>query len=653
MTEYKLIVRMLAASLSLLIYGCMPAHTGRLDMALEMAGKERGAIERFIAGYAPGSLQRYAAEYLVAGMPCNHTLDGRELARYHEFYHLFSVHGKKGLAMVDSIQGVTGKFHSAILRSYPDIRHVGMDFLRNDMELAFDIRRRLPWCRNVADSDFIRYVIPYRIGDERVTDWRRETLRRLPWMTEVIDSLVAEKVDDPLVAAQAIMDRWNRKEFRWTGQLPSGPALGIANVTDKAGTCREFAHGVVYLMRAAGIPSGIDMVPVRGENSAGHSWPFIIGKNGQTYVTCTENTSWVPAPEFDIIAAKIYREEFGVNDAVDSTLPSDPSLRPRFLRVPRLTDVTEAYKPSASHEICLPDVDCGDAVYLASWGNNEWVAVGFHTGTGHPVFHDVSEGVVLVAARMEGDKLMPVCRPFVVEQGGAMRHIGPGGTQRKLTAYAKFPLNERNGELVYRCIGGVIEGADDPAFTVRDTLFRIEGLAKRRVNSIALPAKSRPHRYYRYYGADGSNCNIAEVALYADAGDTEPLRGRVFGTPGAVDGDTAHDYRKVFDGDILTSFDYKEKSGGWSAIDLGIPVAVGKVMFVPRNRDNYVRAGDEYELFWFGDERWNSAGRKHAVSDSVDYMVPEGTLYYLKNHTRGRSERIFEYDFKRREQRFW
>ncbi|MDE6143420.1 MAG: transglutaminase-like domain-containing protein [Muribaculaceae bacterium] len=97
----------------------------------------------------------------------------------------------------------------------------------------------------------------------------------------MIDSLVTAGVDDPLVAAQAIMEHWNRKEFRWTGQLPSGPALGYANVTDKAGTCREFAHGVVYLMRAAGIPSGIDMVPVRGENSAGHSWPFIIGKDGR------------------------------------------------------------------------------------------------------------------------------------------------------------------------------------------------------------------------------------------------------------------------------------------------------------------------------------------------------------------------------------
>ena len=41
------------------------------------------------------------------------------------------------------------------------------------------------------------------------------------------------------------------------------------------------------------------------------------------------------------------------------------------------------------------------------------------------------------------------------------------------------------------------------------------------------------------------------------------------------------------------------------------------------------------------------------MSDSLDFEVPEGTLYYLRNYSRGRSERIFEYDFDRREQRFW
>ncbi|MDE6143419.1 MAG: hypothetical protein K2F94_05025, partial [Muribaculaceae bacterium] len=73
--------------------------------------------------------------------------------------------------------------------------------------------------------------------------------------------------------------------------------------------------------------------------------------DGRTYVTCTENPSFVPAPEFDIVAAKIYREEFGINDSMDTELPSETSMRPKFLRIPKLTDVTAVYKPSGSHDM--------------------------------------------------------------------------------------------------------------------------------------------------------------------------------------------------------------------------------------------------------------------------------------------------------------
>jgi hypothetical protein len=38
-------------------------------------------------------------------------------------------------------------------------------------------------------------------------------------------------------------------------------------------------------------------------------------------------------------------------------------------------------------------------------------------------------------------------------------------------------------------------------------------------------------------------------------------------------------------------------------------------------------------------------------SDSLLYKVPEGALLYLKDHTRGKDERIFEY--KDGKQRFW
>ena len=59
----------------------------------------------------------------------------------------------------------------------------------------------------------------------------------------------------------------------------------------------------------------------------------------------------------------------GFNDDMDTELPTDPSIRPRCLRIPKLTDVTAIYKPSGNHDIALKEVEGGGAVYLASWGN--------------------------------------------------------------------------------------------------------------------------------------------------------------------------------------------------------------------------------------------------------------------------------------------
>lgn len=44
-------------------------------------------------------------------------------------------------------------------------------------------------------------------------------------------------------------------------------------------------------------------------------------------------------------------------------------------------------------------------------------------------------------------------------------------------------------------------------------------------------------------------------------------------------------------------------------------------------------------------------GEKIPASDSLLYTVPKGALLYLKNHTRGSDERIFEYEEGR--QRYW
>ena len=68
-------------------------------------------------------------------------------------------------------------------------------------------------------------------------------------------------------------------------------------------------------------------------------------------------------------------------------------------------------------------------------------------------------------------------------------------------------------------------------------------------------------------------------------------------------------------------------------------------------RSNFIRKGDVYELLYWKGRRWNSAGRQKAVADSLVYTVPENSLLYLINHTRGKDERIFE--IKDGRQVFW
>lgn len=81
--------------------------------------------------------------------------------------------------------------------------------------------------------------------------------------------------------------------------------------------------------------------------------------------------------------------------------------------------------------------------------------------------------------------------------------------------------------------------------------------------------------------------------------------------------------------------DYREPSGGWVGLDSGHPVQIQKITFSPRNRDNFIRKGDLYELFYAQTNGWESLGKQTATSDSLSYNAPEGALLYLRNHSRG------------------
>ena len=165
----------------------------------------------------------------------------------------------------------------------------------------------------------------------------------------------------------------------------------------------------------------------------------------------------------------------------------------------------------------------------------------------------------------------------------------------------------------------------------------------KRLQTVVQSYSSKSYRYVRYIGPKDSHCNIAEAAFYTP-NDTASLKGKVIGTPGCFQKDGSHEYTNVFDGDVTTSFDYIESSGGWSGLDLGTPKQIGKIVYTPRNYDNYVCHGDDYELFYCSQDKWKSLGKQTSYADSLVYKnVHINVLLLLKNHDRGIQERIFTY----------
>ena len=320
-------------------------------------------------------------------------------------------------------------------------------------------------------------------------------------------------------------------------------------------------------------------------------------------------------------------------------------IHPTF-RYPLMLDVTDIYS-DCEQTICIPESrflirpERDELIYLCLPSHMEWVPVAVSKSKdGQVSFENVDGNAVFCLSVYRDKRLVPINVPFWVhKEMRYFRYFGNGEEVERVTILHKFNLFIE--PFIDRMVGGVFEGSNDAGFRKKDTLYLIEEKPVRLCN-VAYVDKSKGYRYFRYYGPAGSYCNISEVDFYGEMGDTIPLKGQVIGTPGSFDGDKGHWYMSAFDGDPYTSFDYKQPDGGWAGIDFGKPVSVGKIVFTPRNRVNFIRKGDKYELFYAGKGGWISAGTTVANSDSLVYNVPKGALLYLKNHSGGVDERIFE-----------
>lgn len=623
----------------------------KLSLALRYAGKNRTELEKVLRRYEKDSLKYRAACFLIENMPYHNYYEGEALNKYMKYFYIYKDGHHKPQQIVDSLIKTDGACSIKSLTLKRDIENINAAFIENNIEWAFKVWHEQPWGKNVSFEDFCEFILPYRVGDEPPSIWREKLYNKY---NPLLDSIKkTSESEDPLIIAKILIDIWQKKPYNWTNLFPSGPHLGPIVTEWKSGTCREFTDGVEYILRAVGVPCGTDKMIIRGETNASHFWGFVLDKNKKSYIT--DPILWSYPQNIDIPRAKVHRTTYSLNEQIMKDLENSSIVHPIFI-YPLFRDVTPIYADNLIKEVQIPinelynSIHQGTVVYLCLSDHKAWIPVDYTISKNKKVtFNNVESGVVCVLATWDGKDLKIQSDPFSIDKKtGLLNFFHPTNELENIELYCKFSLTL--GDLVYRMKGGVIEGSNYSNFRIVDTLYFIKEAPKRLFTTV-YPNPSKSYKYVRYRGGKDSYSNIAELSVYEKATDSLPLKGKILGTPGCWDGDGLHEYTNVFDGDPYTSFDYKKSEGGWAGLDLGHNHFIRKIIYTPRNRDNFIHKGDSYELFYWKEGKWQSLGHQTAKSDFLRYSVPNDALFYLKNHTHGNDERIFEY--KDRKQIFW
>lgn len=632
----------LKTAVPLLLLSCN--HASDLERALRAAGENRTELEKTLVYYSHApkdSLKYKAACFLIENMAHHYYYTGEELEYKKQYYKILTETDLWGGVVADSLdkEASARNLKSPVLKY--DIKEINSQYLIDNIEWAFKVRNEQPWGKNISFDDFCEYILPYRLGDEDVSCWRERVYNKFNPLLDSIRKL--PRAEDPLFVSRALSDSLRKLPVYFCNHPYLQHRVGPRLTEWISGDCLEITDAATYIYRALGLPCGCDMMPLRGNGNVPHYWNFTMDKKGNTYYfsLAYDEPEMIPAKEYPHPKGKVYRETFSLNTKLANLHLDRNRIHYKF-RLPHIKDVTSEYTPveiSVNYptDKLYQKLKNGEVVYLcqASWRNWHPVAVTNYKKQTLSV-PDIEPDVVYVLAVFENNTLSLISDPFYVDKNSELHIYTPRKEMTDVVVYHKYRLVY---QLRKSLEGGVFEGSNKRDFSQKDTLFMITERPNR-LNTYININSDREYRYVRYFGPEGGYCNIAEASFYGEG--CRKLEGKIIGTPNSEEKRETHDYTNVFDGDPNTSFDYYLPYGGWAGLDLGRKERIHKLCYTARNRDNYIRAGSKYELFFFQNQTWKSAGALIAESDSLVFNnVPGNTLLYLKNHSGGTEERIF------------
>lgn len=610
-----------------------------LNQALEFAGDNRVELEKLLKHYENDSLKLEAAQFLIRNMPGQYSVSS---------YGVDSCKSIIKNAIQIGYLSDSAKLEGQTKLQAPkevvlDIEIITAKYLIENIDLSFKVWKDNPWNDRLSFDNFCESILPYRIEDEPLSNWRQMYYNRYK---PILDSLY--QGDDAVVACDSLC-KYLTKEglfYNTDFSLPHFDAEFL--LESRFGTCRDGCDIGVYVMRALGIPVAIDILPYSPEYQLGHLWNVM-------YDIKTEK--WLPfwytqfSPERndnftdERKKGKVYRKCYGIQ--LENSYPDK--------RNRRMKDVTAEYFGENRVEIKIevPKASSKTPVYLGVFSSSGWrlVTSGYLDKKNNvAIFEDLEPRVIYQPLCIIDNQLQHFNYPFMMLNNENVRFFEPNKQQKqKVILKRKYPLRQSTANYRHNMLKAIIEGSSNSRFRNPQIIYEIEDTIRANFNKVSTQSKT-PYRYIRYSSASDKRLEMGEIEFLRED-DSRVSVVKITSNSEMFRQQPHFNVENCIDGDPLSFYSHHEL-GKSIFFEFEQAESIYKIIFIPRNDDNFIRVGDEYELFYNdGIDGWKSLGTQIASSVTLQYNnVPSGALFWLKNKSRGREEQVFSYENNR--QRF-
>ena len=521
--------------LLILILSCCNDKDNKLNVALNMAGENRKELKKVLAHYKANpadSLKYKAACFLIENMPYHFSYEGELLEKFkNELFQTAITNNCTGEKAIEIMERKYGKLNKGNFKKVYGCHIITAEYLIHNIEFSFNVLEKVKWKKLIDFDLFCESILPYRIGHEPLENWKDIYYEKFQ---PILDSLLINK-NDPLEACKVLYDTISMTEWVIFQNNPL-PSMGALNLLEsKIGNCNDRTDFGYYVMRALGIPGGIDFsIQYPDRQDGGHSWNFVVDTVGN----CVEFLLYGQSPMKSANTAqkkgRVYRKCFGIQN---KSLPM-PNRRkekvPSLLNNPFIHDVSYCYFEDFSLSIESPANR--NIPYLCVFNNKEWVPIAWGTTQSkHVTFEYVEKGSVYLVANFLGEIIIPISDPILVSEEGDFFFLQPSLTNTQdLVLYRKYPIKHWWERLRERSHNGKFQVSDNPEFENAITLFVIEHDLDMKWHRIFIDISI--YRYARFLsGEKQGHCNMAELIFYSGE---KKLTGTIIGTQGSFFNDT-------------------------------------------------------------------------------------------------------------------